>query len=145
MQIRQMTPEQANETLSSSPNAVYIDVRTEGEFERGHPPGALNVPVVFFDPAGGPAKPNPVFLDVVRRHVGVDKTVLLGCQSGARSGRAAEVLVRAGYDDVTNVHGGFGGARDRSGNVVVRGWRDAGLPVETGQPDGRSYTDLIER
>jgi len=39
------------------------------------------------------------------------------------------MLEEAGYADLTNVRGGFGGARDGSGQVVVPGWRDAGLPV----------------
>jgi rhodanese-related sulfurtransferase len=51
--------------------------------------------------------------------------------SGGRSQRAAEILEQEGYEDLTNVRGGFGGARDQSGKVVVPGWRDAGLPVST--------------
>jgi hypothetical protein len=34
-----------------------------------------------------------------------------------------------GYTDLSNVRGGFGGARDQSGRVTVTGWREAGLPV----------------
>ena len=37
----------------------------------------------------------------------------------------------AGYTDLTNVVGGFGGQRDQSGAVVVKGWRDEGLPVSS--------------
>jgi rhodanese-related sulfurtransferase len=48
---------------------------------------------------------------------------------GGRSQRACEILEQAGYSDLTNIRGGFGGARDASGAVVVTGWRDAGLPV----------------
>ena len=55
------------------------------------------------------------------------------------------MLAEAGYTDVTNVRGGFGGARDQSGRVVVPGWRDAGLPVETGQTQEASYADLKRR
>ncbi|HYR79405.1 MAG TPA: hypothetical protein VEO55_05330, partial [Candidatus Dormibacteraeota bacterium] len=50
---------------------------------------------------------------------------------GGRSQRACEMLEEAGYTDLTNVVGGFGGQRDASGQVVVVGWRDAGLPVTT--------------
>jgi hypothetical protein len=45
------------------------------------------------------------------------------------------MLEEAGYADLTNVRGGFGGARDSSGAVVVPGWRDAGLPVTTDLSD----------
>ncbi|RMD81638.1 MAG: rhodanese-like domain-containing protein, partial [Candidatus Dadabacteria bacterium] len=66
---------------------------------------------------------------------------IVGCQSGARSRRACELLAAEGYR-VANVRGGFGGLRDRSGRTVAAGWRDSGLPVEEGQPPGRSYADL---
>jgi rhodanese-related sulfurtransferase len=142
MEIKHATPAEASAALSADPNAVYLDVRTEGEFELGHPAGAVNVPIVFLDGGGGPARPNERFLDVVRRHIEASKNVFVGCQSGVRSARAAEILSRAGYASVTNVTGGFGGQRDRSGNVAVAGWRDSGLAVETGTPSGRSYKDL---
>ena len=56
--------------------------------------------------------------------------------AGGRSQRACEMLEEAGFTDLTNVAGGFGGNRDASGNVVVAGWRDAGLPVTTELGDG---------
>ena len=51
MNIPQTTPAEAFETLKKHPDAVYLDVRTEGEFEAGHPAGARNVPVLTLDPA----------------------------------------------------------------------------------------------
>jgi rhodanese-related sulfurtransferase len=144
MTIRQATPAQTHEAMTAAPDSTYLDVRTEAEFAQSHPAGALNVPVVFLEP-GSPAKPNPAFLDVVRRHLDPAAKIYVGCQSGGRSQRAAEILVGAGYSDITNVSGGFGGARDRSGAVVVQGWRDAGLPTESGQPADRSYRDLVAK
>ena len=32
-------------------DAVYIDVRTEGEFAKGHPQRAVNIQVAFPDPS----------------------------------------------------------------------------------------------
>jgi rhodanese-related sulfurtransferase len=130
MEIRQTTPPEAYETLQRNPRAVYLDVRTAEEFAAGHPEGAVNVPVVFF--RGGGSTPNPEFVATVQRIVGLDAPVLVGCQAGGRSQRGAELLVAAGYGDVTNVRGGFGGARDETGRIVIPGWRDAGLPVATG-------------
>ena len=113
--------------------AVYLDVRTEAEFEAGHPAGARNVPVVFFDPATRQPTPNADFVATVERTIPRTAKLLVGCQSGGRSARACELLAQAGFTDLTNVRGGFGGARDQSGRVVVPGWREAGLPVETGR------------
>jgi rhodanese-related sulfurtransferase len=130
------------EALKSNPDAIYLDVRTEQEFAQGHPAGALNVPVLFFEAQGGSPRPNDDFLAVVRRHIDAGREVYVGCQSGARSQRASDLMVGAGYSNVTNVTGGFGGQRDRAGNVLVAGWRDSGLPVESGAPQGRCYRDL---
>ena len=133
MDIRETTPPQAYETLRADPAAVYLDVRTEAEFEAGHPAGAHNVPVVFFDPATRQPTPNPDFVATVERTIPHTAKLLVGCQSGGRSARACELLAQAGFTDLTNVRGGFGGAHDQSGRVVVPGWREAGLPVETGR------------
>ena len=133
MEIGETTPPEAYEMLTAHPAAVYLDVRTEVEFEAGHPAGARNVPVVFFDPATRQPTPNADFVATVGRTIPRTAKLLVGCQSGGRSARACELLARAGFTDLTNVRGGFGGARDQSGRVVVPGWREAGLPVETGR------------
>ena len=141
MDIRQVTPREAHELLEQDPGAIYLDVRTEGEFEGGHPAGARNVPVVLVDPVARQPVPNPDFVAIVRRHLAPDTRLVVGCQSGGRSEHACELLARAGYTDLANVWAGFGGARDQTGRIVA-GWAAAGLPVEEGQPSGRCYGDL---
>jgi rhodanese-related sulfurtransferase len=131
MNIPQTTPPEAYDLLQQHPDAVYLDVRTAPEFEAGHPAGARHVPVVFFA-AGNQARPNPDFVPSVEAIVPRTTKLVVGCQAGRRSQRACELLRDAGYTDVTNVHGGFGGARDQTGRLIIPGWRDAGLPVETG-------------
>lgn len=60
-----------------------VDVRSPGEFEGGHIPGAESVPIDTFEQAAA----------------SWDKTqpVILYCQSGSRSQMAIEILQRAGY------------------------------------------------
>jgi phage shock protein E len=73
--------------------ATLIDVRSAGEFSGGHIDGAANIPV-----------------DALARRVSEipkDKPVVLYCQSGARSSRAAEMLKSQGYQSVHNL-GGMG-------------------------------------
>ena len=130
MAIKQTEPPQAHEILQANPDAIYLDVRTEGEFAQGHPTGAINIPVVFIKGPGQMA-PNDDFLAVAEQVLPKDKKLVVGCMAGGRSQRACEILEEAGYRDLTNVRGGFGGARDQSGAVVVTGWRDAGLPVSS--------------
>jgi rhodanese-related sulfurtransferase len=141
MAIKEITPPQAHEVLSNDPSAVYIDVRTEREFANGHPQGAVNIPVAFPDPARGMVM-NRDFVTVVECHFPKEKKIIVGCQAGPRSNAAAGLLQQAGYQDVANMVGGFGGMRDPSGNVVAPGWAASGLPVSNDNGEGVSYQSL---
>ncbi|HEY6417448.1 MAG TPA: rhodanese-like domain-containing protein [Candidatus Binataceae bacterium] len=130
MPIKQQKPPEAHQTLTQNPDAIYLDVRTENEFAAGHPSGAINIPVVFIK-GPGQMEVNPDFVEVAGKVLPKYRKLVVGCMAGGRSQRACEMLEDAGYSDLTNVVGGFGGQRDQSGQVVVAGWRDAGLPVST--------------
>jgi rhodanese-related sulfurtransferase len=130
MPIRHVIPAEAARELAADATAVYLDVRTAEEFDAGHPAGARNVPVLVLDVATRRPRPNPDFVAVVQRHLAPGVRLLVGCQSGMRSQRACELLADAGYTDLANVRGGFGGSND------APGWQESGLPVETG-PGGR--------
>lgn len=70
---------------------LLIDVREAHEFKAGHVPGAVNMPLSALTPG---AVPKPA-----------DKTVVVMCRSGNRSGKAATMLAAAGRDDVVNYSG----------------------------------------
>ncbi len=141
MAVKEIAPQQAHDTLKTDPSAVYIDVRTEREFANGHPQGAVNIPVAFPDPARGMVM-NPDFVKVVEANFAHDKKIIVGCQAGPRSNAAAGLLQQAGYQDVANMIGGFGGMRGPSGNVVAPGWAASGLPVSQDNGEGVSYQSL---
>jgi len=130
MAIKQQVPPEAYATLQANPDALYLDVRTEGEFAAGHAAGAINIPVMV--PKGaGQMQLNLDFVEVAEKVIPRGMKLVVGCMAGGRSQRACEMLEEVGFTDLTNVVGGFGGQRDASGNVVVAGWREAGLPVTT--------------
>jgi rhodanese-related sulfurtransferase len=84
---------------------VLIDVSEPNEFAAGHAIGAKNVP---FGKVEEPKQlPSNKALPI-----------LLLCPTGARAGRAAALLRKAGYEKAVAVAGG------------TNAWRDAGLPVE---------------
>jgi len=144
MAIKEITPQQAHEALNADPSIVYIDVRTEREFANGHPQGAVNIPVAFPDPARG-MMANPDFVKVVESRFPKEKRIIVGCQAGPRSNAAAGLLQQAGYQDVANMVGGFGGMRGPSGNVVAPGWAASGLPVSQDNGEGVSYQSLAAK
>ncbi len=126
MAIRQLSAAATHAELGAKSGAVYLDVRTPEEFTAGHPAGAQNVPVMLFDPATRRPVPVADFVAIVAGRFPATTPLLVGCQSGMRSQRACEMLADAGFTDLANVAGGFGGSPDEPG------WRDAGLPVESG-------------
>ena len=141
MATQEVTPQQAHDLLSANPDAVYIDVRSEREFVGGHPAGAVNIPVAFPDPARGMVM-NADFVKVVEANYPKGKTLIVGCQAGPRANAACGLLQQAGYQQISNVLGGFGGMRDQMGNIVAPGWASSGLPVSQENGEGVNYQSL---
>ena len=67
---------------------VVIDVRTPDEWSSGHIENAMNVE----------------WQDIlnISNSVTKDEKIYLYCRSGNRSGRATQILIDAGYSNVTN-------------------------------------------
>src|SRR5262245_24358129 len=80
--IQRVSPEEAVALLDQG--YVYVDVRSEPEFEAGHVPGAFNVPLKHATSLGAEMTPNDEFLDVMRAAFAKDDKLLLGCRSGRR-------------------------------------------------------------
>ena len=74
-----------------------------------------------------------------------DKKIIVGCQAGPRSNAAAGLLQQAGFQDVANMVGGFGGMRDQMGTVIAPGWASSGLPVSQDNGEGVSYESLAAK
>ena len=125
--------------------STYVDVRSQAEFEYGHASGAVNVPLIDRDPDSGQMMPNPDFVRVMQANFPPDAGLLLGCQVGGRSMRASQMLASFGFTNIANVKGGFAGLRDPMGRTVEPGWEESGLPVESGAPSGRGYTELAAK
>ena len=68
--------------------AQIIDVRTIGEFNKGHIPGSVNIPLQ----------------DLSRNlsQIKINKTVITCCASGMRSASAKNVLKANGFSEVYN-------------------------------------------
>jgi rhodanese-related sulfurtransferase len=118
---------------------TYVDVRSTVEFAAGHPAGAINLPLLEPDERTGHMQPNPDFLRVAKAVLPADARILVGCQMGGRSMRAAQMLEMVGFSDVTNVQGGF------DGSPYDPGWKRSGLPSETEAERGTSYRSLLDK
>ncbi len=135
----EVTPHEA-QVLLANEGTIFIDVRSQPEFQAGHVPLAYNVPIAFACEGG--FEDNPVFIGVVERHFSKRLPIVVGCKSGGRSGRAALLLREAGYTVVFDMPAGFEGKRDAFGSLVTKGWSRCDLPVENGKGSDRSYESL---
>jgi len=93
-------------TLLMNQNALVLDVRGAAEFEKGHMLNARNVPLADLEARAAEFE----------RHK--TKPVLLVCDSGNQSARAAAVLRKRGFEQLAVLGGGLGA------------WQQAGLPLE---------------
>lgn len=109
--IPQMTARQLAELLRNE-QATILDVRGRTEWEAGHLPGAMHIPLGYLTDR----------LDEIPR----DRPVVIQCQSGARSAIAASVLRANGFENAVNLRDG------------LDGWRAAGYPVESGGVAGET-------
>lgn len=91
---KQITSEEVYSKLNKSENKeVYvIDVRTSAEYSNGHIPAALNIPLSSISSI---------------ENVIPDKSVeiIVYCQSGNRSKKAADSLLELGYQEVYDLGG----------------------------------------
>jgi rhodanese-related sulfurtransferase len=83
---------------------VLLDVREDDEWQRGHAPGALHIPMGEVSARIG--------------EIDADATLFVVCHLGGRSLRVAQYLAQNGYTPV-NVSGG------------MQAWADSGRPVVT--------------
>jgi rhodanese-related sulfurtransferase len=103
----ELTIEDYQEQFANNADADYvlIDVRREDEFEVGHLPGAILLP-----------------LDELQwrmDEIDEDKHIVFVCRTGNRSDTAAQILAANGYENVYNLLEG------------VVGWMRRGYTLET--------------
>ncbi len=106
--IEDITPAQAFDLIQdnqNNPDFVIIDVRTSEEFTEGQIENATNLD--FY------AK---IFRDELD-NLDKNKTYLIYCRSGARSGKALNIMAELRFEEVYNMSGG------------IIGWKAEGLPT----------------
>lgn len=142
MSIPRVLPADAHRLVQEE-GYVYVDVRSAQEFEQSRPEGSWNVPLA--QPGPGGMAPNPDFLAAMEKLFAHDARLVIGCQAGGRSARAAEMLAAAGFTTLVDQTAGMGGARDPFGRVVQPGWPAAGLPTASGPDPERGWAAVSAR
>ena len=103
--IRQLEPRELS-GMRGDRVPVVLDVRTDAEWQDGHLPSAIHIPLGHL-----PGR----LAELPQSH-----PLVVHCAAGTRSAIAASVLARAGVANVSNLVGGYDA------------WVDAGLPISAG-------------
>lgn len=88
-----ITAEQAKQVMDTEEDYIILDVRTQGEYDEGHIPGAILIPNTEVE-----ARAEEVLTDK-------DQLILVYCRSWRRSKQASEALVELGYTNIKEFSG----------------------------------------
>jgi hydroxyacylglutathione hydrolase len=107
--IETLDPAGLAKRIAAGEDTLVLDVRDDDEFAEAHIPGSVHIP----------------YAQLADRlaELPTDQPIAAICSGGKRSGLAASILQREGFDDV--IHVADGG---------VRAWQGAGHPLEGAQP-----------
>lgn len=126
-----VTPREAF-ALIKNDKATYIDVRTQQEWDAGHAVNAVHIPMHRLDSKTGDRLLVDDYIDkIVEKFPDKNAKLVIGCASGGRSGITCQKLAQLGYADLSNIDGGFMGKYNPvTGELVIKGWKEEGLPSE---------------
>lgn len=102
--IRSVGPLEATQ-LSNREDAVFLDIREDGEYRSGHIPEAVHIPASQLSERA----------KELEKHKG--RPVIAYCRSGSRSASAGRILKKNGFENVYNLGGG------------IMAWQNANLPL----------------
>ncbi len=103
--IEQIAVDELRHRLTGQPDLQVLDVRRPAEYQSGHVPDALSIPLSELDRADLPFDPQ--------------KPTAVICAGGYRSSAATGILERRGFHNLSNVVGG------------TSAWISADFPVES--------------
>jgi rhodanese-related sulfurtransferase len=103
IETSKLTPKEMKALIDTKHRTfTIVDVRDKSEFDAGHIPGAINIPVTNFAASSG----------VLEK----EKRIIVYCNSGGRSYNAYRKLQKLAYPNISQ--------------VIFADWESEGLPVE---------------
>mgnify|MGYP000953135677 FL=1 len=100
-EYKKITSDEAKKMMETQ-KVIVVDVRTLEEYNEGHIPNAISIPLETIE--------NKAEVKLKNK----DDLILVYCRSGRRSREAALKLIENGYTNVID----FGGIKDWNGEVV---------------------------
>lgn len=107
--IRETTPEEVRQKQERDDPFLFVDVREDSEWEKGHADGAIHLGKGVIERDAEKVIPDK------------GSEVVLYCGGGYRSALAADALQKMGYRNVISMDGGW------------KRWKGLGYPVSEGK------------
>ena len=129
--FQEVTPILAYQRLTENKDAMLIDCRTKREWEIIGVPdlSEIDKSLVKIELMRQDQSVNPTFVEQITELAQQDTPLYLICRSGVRSAAACQMLVKAGFKDVTNVAEGFEGHSQHIYRPEINeGWQSRDLP-----------------
>ena len=105
--IKETNVKEVKQRMDRGDQFVLIDVREDGEWAKGHIPGAVHMGRGVIE------------RDIEQRIPDKNAELILYCGGGFRSALSAENLQKMGYKNVLSMDGGW------------RGWNESNYPIKT--------------
>ncbi len=109
--IKTINAPDLKEKMENGDAIVLVDCREQAEWDAGHIPGAVFIPLSQL----------PSRID----DLSPGASIVMQCRSGARSMKACHMLAEAGFEDLTNLEGG------------IMAWAQCGYPITEPDESGR--------
>jgi len=93
--VKHVEAAEARTLLTSNPEIQVLDVRTKGEYKRGHIEGAIR---------------NNYFSTKFKKRLRLldrNASYLVHCKSGHRSGRVVKIMQKEGFTNIYHLDGGY--------------------------------------
>ncbi len=88
-----ITPQEGKQLLDGDSGVILVDVREQSEYDDGHIPGAILLPLGQINEQAATVLPDQA------------ATIIVYCRSGRRSQSAANALLSLGYTNVLDMGG----------------------------------------
>ncbi len=105
--IKTISAPELKEKMDNGEPIVLVDCREQAEWDSGHIPGAVFIPLSQLPDRKDDLNPGA--------------TIIMQCKGGSRSMKACHFLASEGYEDLTNLEGG------------IMAWAQCGYPIT--EPD----------
>lgn len=93
MSVNKLNMQEAKANLDADKDIVLIDIRSKAEYDEGHIPGSIHIPLPELE------------MRIEEEAPDLDQTIYFYCRSGVRTLTAGAILEHLGYTNLYDIGG----------------------------------------